>query len=325
MGDAAFHLSPDCSYKGPPGLEQIHRARARLYSEVREFFRVRGVLEVETPVINRTTATDPHIDSIQVTCNGRHQFLHTSPEYAMKGLLASLRCDIYQLCKVFRDGESGRLHHQEFTMLEWYRMGWSYRDLMMEVDDLIRHLLHDKFRLETAELIPYQEIFQRYCALDPWSAGEDDYSAACRKAGLTSVTRLSIEAYQSLLLDHIIAAQLPADHLIFVHDFPPDQASLARINDQGRAERFELYIAGLELANGYQELVDASEQRRRFNADNERRKVLGKAQLAPDNALISALEYGLPDCAGVALGMDRLLMLATGVDDIRKLLDCLAV
>lgn len=315
----AADAAPDRRAHRSPGFVQVQQARARLYGQVREFFRSRNVLEVETPAMHRTTATDPHIDSVRVTCNGHPQFLHTSPEYAMKGLLACLGCDIYQLCKVFRDGESGRFHHAEFTMLEWYRMRWSYRDLMKEVDALVGHLLEDSLPLKASRFVGFQEVFRRYCGLDPWSAGRQDYREACRKAGLSLPARWSVDAYQALLLDHVIATCLPRDCLVFVYDFPPAQASLARINDEQRAERFELYAGGLELANGYQELVDANEQRRRFEADNHRRRALGKEVLEPDPALIAALERGLPECAGVAVGMDRLLMLATGADDIRKL------
>lgn len=319
-------IAADAAPAGPhrrahrsPGFVQVQQARARLYARVREFFKARNVLEVETPAIHPTAVTDPHIDSVRVTCNGQAQFLHTSPEYAMKGLLASLGCDIYQLCKVFRDGESGRFHHAEFAMLEWYRMHWSYRDLMQEVDALVRHLLGDSLPLKASRFVGFQELFREYCGLDPWSAGREDYRDACRQAGLSLPARWPIDAYQALLLDHVIATRLPGDCPVFVYDFPAAQASLARINDRQRAERFELYAGGLELANGYQELVDADEQRRRFEADNRRRKALGKELLEADTALIAALERGLPECAGVAVGMDRLLMLATGVDDIRKL------
>lgn len=301
------------------GFVRVQQARARLYAGVREFFKSRDVLEVQTPAIHPTTVTDPHIDSVRVACNGQSRFLHTSPEYAMKGLLASLGCDIYQLCRVFRDGESGRFHHTEFTMLEWYRLHWSYRNLMEEVDALVRHLLSGSFPLQASRFVGFQEVFLQYCGLDPWSAGREDYRGACRQAGLSLPARWSVDAYQALLLDHVIATRFPRDCLVFVYDFPPAQASLARINDRQRAERFELYAGGLELANGYQELVDVSEQHRRFEADNRKREALGKEVLEPDPALIAALERGLPDCAGVAVGMDRLLMLATGVDDIRRL------
>lgn len=319
MQDPAIAADAAPAASRPPGFVQIQQARAHLYARVREFFKARDVLEVETPAIHHTTATDPHIDSVKVTCNGRSQFLHTSPEYAMKGLLARLGCDIYQLCRVFRDGESGRFHDVEFTMLEWYRLHWSYRDLMQEVDALVRQLLGERLPLQASRFVSYQEVFGQYCGLDPWSAGREDYRRACRQAGLSLPAQWSVDAYQALLLDHVIATRLPRDCLIFVHDFPPAQASLARINDRQRAERFELYAGGLELANGYQELVDANEQQRRFEADNRKRKALGKEVLKADPALIEALERGLPDCAGVAVGMDRVLMLATGVDDIRKL------
>ena len=298
------------------------QARARLYAKIREYFSARKVLEVETPIINRCTVTDPHIDSIGITCGGQRQFLHTSPEYAMKRLLVSLGCDAYQLCKVFRAGESGRFHHTEFTMLEWYRMGWSYRDLMQEVDDLVRQALDGGPALHESEFIRYQEAFLQYCALDPWSAGLEDYRSACRQAGIVPSVQWSCDACQALLLDQVIAAHLPKDRMTFVYDFPAQHSGLARINNQGRSERFEVYVGSLELANGYQELTDADKQRKRFDADNEKRRQEGKEVLESDESLIRALKKGLPECAGVALGIDRLLMLITDVDDIREVLAC---
>ncbi len=207
-------------------------------------------------------------------------------------------------------------------MLEWYRVGWTYQDLMAEVDRLVRGLLHGSAALRESEFIRYQDIFQQYCGLDPWSARQEDYRAVCTQADLFPVTQLSEEAYQALLLDQVIAARLPRDRLIFIYDFPVQQACLARISDQGRAERFELYAGNLELANGYQELTDADEHQRRFAADNSRRKQAGKEPLEMDVSLIAALRAGLPDCAGVALGVDRLLMLITGAADINELLAC---
>lgn len=313
-------VTSDPGDNGPSRVREVRLTRARLYAQVREFFAARGVLEVETPVIGRHAVTDPHIDSIELTADGQRRFLHTSPEYAMKRLLVTLRRDIYQLCKVFRAGESGRFHHAEFTMLEWYRVGWSYRDLMHEVDRLVRDLLHGVIDLHASEFIRYQEAFVRHCGLDPWSAGPEDYRSACAQAGISPPAQLSSDACQTLLLDQVVAARLPRDRPVFVYDFPAQSASLASINEQGRAERFELYIGSLELANGYQELTDVSEHRRRFKADNEAREQLGKQPLEADTSLIEALGRGLPECAGVALGIDRLLMLITGVDDIRDLL-----
>ena len=195
---------PGCN--GSSRVREVRLTRARLYAQVREFFAARGVLEVETPVIGRHAVTDPHIDSIELTTDGQRRFLHTSPEYAMKRLLVTLRRDIYQLCKVFRAGESGRFHHTEFTMLEWYRVGWSYRDLMHEVDRLVRDLLHGVIDLHASEFIRYQEAFVRHCGLDPWSAGLEDYRSACAQAGISPPAQLSCDACQALLLDQVVAA-----------------------------------------------------------------------------------------------------------------------
>ena len=296
------------------------QARARLYARLRDFFAARDVLEVETPIINPHAVTDPHIESIGIRHDDSRQYLHTSPEYAMKRLLVSLRCDIYQLCKVFRAGETGRFHHPEFTMLEWYRVGWSYQELMREVEQLVMHLLPGRVRLLESVAVGYREAFLRYCGLDPWTARTEDYRMACRDAGLALSMRYSRDDYQALLLDQVIAQRLPGDRLTFIYDFPVQLASLAKIDSQGRAQRFELYIGNLELANGYQELTDAGELVRRFEQDNEKRARAGKRPVEPDLRLVEALRKELPDCAGVALGIDRLLMLVTGADRIRDVL-----
>ncbi|MDE0411830.1 MAG: EF-P lysine aminoacylase EpmA [Gammaproteobacteria bacterium] len=309
--------SPD--HHGIPCLEAL-QARAKLYARVRDFFAARDVLEVETPILNPHTVTDPHIESIGVSHDDRRQYLHTSPEHAMKRLLVSLRCDIYQLCKVFRAGETGRFHHPEFTMLEWYRVGWSYQELMREVEQLVMHLLPGHVRLLESRAMGYREAFLRYCGLDPWTARTEDYRIACRDAGLAPSTQYSCADYQALLLDQVIAQRLPADRLTFIYDFPVQLASLARIDSEGRAQRFELYVGNLELANGYQELTDAGELVARFEQDNKERSRAGKRPMEPDPCLVEALREGLPDCAGVALGIDRLLMLITGADRISDVL-----
>ena len=309
--------SPD--HHGISRLEAL-QARARLYAQVRDFFAARDVLEVETPIINPHTVTDPHIESIGVSHADRRQYLHTSPEHAMKRLLVSLGRDIYQLCKVFRAGETGRFHHPEFTMLEWYRVGWSYRELMGEVEQLVLHLLPGHVRLLESGAMGYREAFVRYCGLDPWTARTEDYRIACRDAGLATSTQYSCDDCQALLLDQVIAQRLPADRLTFIHDFPAQLASLASIDSEGRAQRFELYVGNLELANGYQELTDAGELAARFEQDNKKRTRAGKRPMEPDPCLVEALREGLPDCAGVALGIDRLLMLITGADRISDVL-----
>ncbi len=296
------------------GLEE----RARVYAQIREFFAARDVLEVDTPAINRYAVTDPCIDSIGVKNRDLQAYLHTSPEYAMKRLLAFFKQDIYQLCKVFRAAEEGRYHHQEFTMLEWYRVGWSYRDLMREVDELVKDLLQVEFSLTT--FTTYRDTFREYCGLDLCQAERPDYIRIVSTAGLSLHTDLSIREYQELLLDQVIAPQFPANRLTFVYDFPVQQAALAKINQAGVAERFELYLGNIELANGFQELVDAQEQLQRFEEDNRTRKRTGKDFVEIDQQFTAALQAGLPECAGVALGVDRLLMVALGASQIEQVL-----
>lgn len=298
------------------GLE----ARAFLNAQIRKFFAARNVLEVETPIINFFTVTDPHIDSISVNKVKHVAFLHTSPEYAMKRLLADFKRDIYQLCKVFRDAEVGKYHHPEFTMLEWYRVGWSYQDLMHEVDELIKSLLQNKINLSQTKIFTYQDIFIDYCGFDPRQAKQLDYSHACDRAGISPSTKLSNQEYQELLLDQVIAQQLPKDCLTFIYDYPAQQAALAKLNSAGMAERFELYLGNIELANGFQELTNAQEQLARFEADNQKRQISGKEKVVIDKKFIAALKAGLPDSAGVALGVDRLLMLILGIAEIRDVL-----
>ncbi len=298
------------------GLE----ARAFLNAQIRKFFAARNVLEVETPIINFFTVTDPHIDSISVNKVKHVAFLHTSPEYAMKRLLADFKRDIYQLCKVFRAAEVGKYHHPEFTMLEWYRVGWSYQDLIHEVDELIASLLQNKINLSQTKIFTYQDIFIDYCGFDPWQAKQLDYSHACDRAGISPSTKLSNQEYQELLLDQVIAQQLPKDRLTFIYDYPAQQAALAKLNSAGMAERFELYLGNIELANGFQELTNAQEQLARFEADNQMRQKSGKEKVVIDKKFIAALKAGLPYSAGVALGVDRLLMLILGIAEIRDVL-----
>lgn len=296
------------------GLEE----RARVYAQIREFFAARNVLEVDTPAINHYAVTDPYIDSIGVKSRDYQAYLHTSPEYAMKKLLAFFKRDIYQLCKVFRAAEEGRYHHLEFTMLEWYRVGWSYRDLMREVDELVRDLLQVEF--SPTAFTTYRDVFWEYCGFDLHQAERPNYILAGRTAGFSLRNDLSIREYQELLLDQVIAPQFPSNRLTFIYDFPVQQAALAKINQAGVAERFELYLGNVELANGFQELVDAQEQLQRFEEDNHTRKRIGKNFVEIDQQFTAALQAGLPECAGVALGMDRLLMVALGASKIEQVL-----
>ena len=312
-----IHTSTDWQpLVSPQGLE----ARSSLYTQTREFFASRNVLEVETPIIQASAVTDPYIESIPAHNIDSELYLHTSPEYCMKRMLAFYKQDIYQLCKVFRAGESGRYHHFEFTMLEWYRVGWSYQKLMLEVNEFIKFLSKDKIKLGETVFTSYQDIFIKYCEIDPMQANQAEYIRACQFADISLTEKLSEQGYQELLLDQAIAPQFPKDQLTFIYDFPMQQAELAKINQNGVAERFELYIGAIELANGFQELTDADEQLERFKADNIKREQNNRNQIDIDKKFLAALQAGVPESSGVALGIDRLLMLLLGASEIKEVL-----
>ena len=298
-----------------PGLLQ---ARALLLREIREFFAERKVMEVETPLISMSGNTDPEIQSIRTADGG---YLRTSPEFALKRLLASGSGDIYELGRVFRGGEAGRMHNPEFTMLEWYRKGFSHHRLMDEVTDLVRRCGRGKFDHWPVQKLSYRQLFLHHAGLDPNDA---DVSALAERAQESGINELELTRRQwlDLLLSVVIQPALPENCLTYVHDFPADQAALARVRRDNPpvAERFELYLSRTELANGYQELTDAAEQARRFEADNRRRESRGQPVYQADHNLVKALEHGLPECAGVALGVDRLLMAVTGAASITEVL-----
>jgi len=300
------------------------RRRAAALDTTREFFRQRGVLEVETPAMINSPVSDVNIGSVRVEMpggDGRPLFLHTSPEYAMKRLLAAGSGDIYQVCHVFRGAERGRQHNPEFTMLEWYRLGFSLEQLMDEVADLVLALLGRELPVEK---ISYREAVHRHAGFDPLDASDDVLRHAAGELGLES-TRAR-DAGRDELLDLVVGARvgpaLGASGLTFVHRYPASQAALARLDsaDPRLALRFELYHRGIELANGYHELTDAAEQRMRFGNDLELRKARSRPAFSIDQFLLAALEAGLPDCAGVALGFDRVLMLAVGAATIDEVL-----
>lgn len=298
----------------PTALTGQLEARAGLLRAIREFFHDRNVLEVETPLMSKSGNTDPEIHSIRTDAG---QYLRTSPEFALKRLLAAGSGDIYELGRVFRQGESGRSHNPEFTLLEWYRTGWSYRQLMDEVADLVKFCGKGKFDRWPVNAISYRQLFLDHLRVDPLTA---DVQLLGSTAGDHGIRDIDLERNQwlDLLLSFVIQPALPKQCLTFVFDYPADQAALSRIRpgDPPLAERFELYLGRTELANGYQELTDAIEQRRRFEAENTERESLGKPVCRIDQRLISALEHGLGECAGVALGVDRLLMAIGDVDSI---------
>jgi lysyl-tRNA synthetase class 2 len=295
------------------------KARANLLKTIRSYFSDRHVMEVETPLISSAGNTDPEINSIR-TDDG--SYLRTSPEFALKRLLSNGCGDIYELGRVFRAGESGRYHNPEFTMLEWYRVGFSYHRLMDEVSDLVRVCGQGIFEQWTEQRFSYQQLFLNYLDLDPFTADIPALSAAAKRNGIDDI-ELERKQWLDLLISLVIQPALPGNKLTFVYDFPSDHAALAQIRagTPPVAERFELYLGHTELANGYQELTDGGEQRRRFEADNAKREKRGQAVYQIDHRLIAALEHGMPECAGVALGVDRLLM---AIEDCQSLNDVTA-
>lgn len=306
-------------------MEHI-RLRARLLATIRAFFAERGVMEVETPLLSAAAATDPYLESFSCRYHGPGEYdgerfyLQTSPEFAMKRLLAAGSGPIYQICKSFRNGEFGRHHNPEFTMLEWYRPGFDHHLLMDEVEALIRMILG----CGEAERVSYGDLFQRHLGFDPHTVSCDRLQRCARLKGLdvAGMGDADRDTWLTLLLTHLIEPSLGAKQPLFVYDFPASQAMLARVREgqPAVAERFELYVKGVELANGFHELADAGQQRRRFEENLNKRSELGMARLPMDSSLLQALVAGLPDCAGVALGMDRLLMLVAGADALRQII-----
>lgn len=317
------HTDAESSAPGWAGLDwrpgaslQMLEARAGLLARLRAFFSERGVLEVETPVIARAGATDPHLASLRLA-GTRSGYLQTSPEFAMKRLLAAGSGPIYQICKCFRDGEQGRRHNPEFTMLEWYRPGFDHHQLMSEVTELCRHVLG----IQDLPRVTYRDLFIGLLGINPHAASAGQLEAAAR-ARLDVAAAMDRSGWLDLLMSLVIEPSLPA--AVLVYDFPREQAALSRLdrNAEGElvAQRFELFIGGMELANGYHELTDADELAARFTADVRRRELAGLPGVPIDQHLLAAQYSGLPPCAGVALGVDRLLMLSTGAAAIDEVL-----
>ncbi len=302
----------------PSASIAIIRARARLYQQIRAFFADRDCLEVDTPLLASSTNTDPDIGSITADNLGVTLYLQSSPEFAMKRLLAADCGSIYQICHAFREGESGSRHSSEFTLLEWYRPGLDYRRLMDEMEQLIDLLSgrHNEYRR-----VSYGELFLQYTGIDIQSTKIEairEY-CACRVPG-TDIEQLDFDQCLDLLISLIIGPAMKG--YMFVYDYPVSQAALAKVNADNSqvAERFELFYNGLELANGFSELTDSGLQRERFEVDNRQRRARGLPIYPIDESLLTALESGLPECAGVALGLDRLLMVLEKSDAIDQVL-----
>lgn len=304
----------------PSACLALIEERAELNRWVREFFSQRSVLEIETPILSQAAVSDPYIQPVTASVLGKTYYLQTSPEYPMKRFLcAHPRC-IYQIAKVFRQGEAGTRHNPEFSMLEWYRMGFDHQQLMDEVAELVSEYLG----ITQQWRVSYGQLFAEYLNINPFTATDEALWQKLQQlqGEFPKVNRLGL---LDLLMTHYLEPQLPRDTLVFVDDFPADQAALARIESnasgcQSVAKRFELYVNGYEIANGYWELADAEELRQRFQQDQCTRKDLGQAPRPLDEPLLAAMASGFPDCAGVALGLDRLLMLKTQQPSIKAVL-----
>jgi elongation factor P--(R)-beta-lysine ligase len=304
--------------------------RARLNAAVRRFFDERGVVEVETPVLSRAGNTDPNIASFSLEFSGRTdgaprtRWLRTSPEYPLKRLLAADFGDCYELGRVFRDGEAGGRHNPEFTMLEWYRIGWDHRQLIHETAALVNTALALVGRKAALKQVSYHALYREQLGINAATASVEDLRAALGDV-VIDPSGLTRDDWLDLLMTHRLQPSFPTDQLLALYDYPASQCALARIRENSAdgapvAERFELYLGPLELANGYHELADAAEQGARFDRDLQRRAERNDVQPLRDENLLAALSAGFPACAGVALGMDRLMMAMLGTTRIADVL-----
>lgn len=285
---------------------------------IRAFFDQRNVLEVETPALSIAAISDPAIQSIPASIDQHLRYLHTSPELAMKRLLASGSGDIYQICKVFRAGEAGRYHNLEFTLLEWYRLNWDAEQLQAETVSLIQTVAEHPLRVKR---LSYAVCFEQALGIDPLTIATEKLEALAKSKSLLPDSQLSHDSLLDLLFSMAVVSSFADQQLTIVYDYPASQAALARLNpDRLTAARFEIFWGQTELANGYHELTDSSEQQQRFERDNILRRSTGQPVMPLDKNFLASLQAGLPDCAGVALGLDRVLMKVTGQDHIDKVI-----
>lgn len=306
----------------PTATPKVLRLRAQLNALIRKFFSERNVLEVETPILSAAGNTDANIESFQLQFIGpksagqSQRWLRTSPEFALKRMVAAGVGDCYELGKVFRNGEAGRKHNPEFTMLEWYRVGWTHHQLMDECAELIKEALHLAGRRATVRDTSFRQLYHESFGFDPLVASEDELRAPLAVFDINP-EGLVREDWLDLLMTHLIEPSIPGNRILIVYDYPASQCALAKIRpgDVPVAERFEVYVGPLELANGYHELNDASEQRERFGRDLGIRQKRAAVQPPVDERLLAALPK-LPNCAGVALGIDRLMMAMLGSDRV---------
>ena len=318
---------PEIDWQPTCSLDVI-RMRAEMLQKIRLFFQQRSVLEVETPLLINVIGTDPHLDFFYTEWSSppvrQKLFLQTSPEFAMKRLLSAGSGSIYQICKAFRNGESGRYHNPEFTLLEWYRTGYNLQQLMVEVAELME-ILFDCRGLQSTQTISYEELFKQHTGLNCLEFSYSAYCAFAQTKGLTEAITLcgyDHALWLDFIFSHCIQPHIGINAFCMVFGYPACQSSLARNNVENPliTERVELFLNGVELGNGYHELIDADEQERRFNAEIVLRKERHLPEVDKDYRLLAALRYGLPDCSGIAIGLDRLLMLLANCSSINEVL-----
>ncbi|HEU4655213.1 MAG TPA: EF-P lysine aminoacylase EpmA [Steroidobacteraceae bacterium] len=295
--------------------------RAKMLRSIRDYFAATRALEVETPSLSAAAVTDVHLASVEARANAERRYLITSPEYAMKRLLAAGCGDIWQIGRVYRDGELGRWHNPEFTLIEWYRLGMDHHSLMSDVERLINAALPAAKQFDRAERVTYRDAVQVHAGVD---ALEDPVAVLVARLESANIDvprdlHTDRDACLDLIMSTLVGPHLGHGRLTFIYDYPASQAALARVRGPV-ASRFEAYLEGVELANGFHELANASEQRARFQADLEQRSKRGLPQMPVDEHFLSALEHGLPECSGVALGFDRLVMCAVDAKHIRDVL-----
>ncbi len=314
----------------------VRLQRAQMLHDIRAFFYERDVLEVETPALSQAANTDPYIESFQInnTNNDQHaRYLHTSPEYPMKRLLADNSGDIYQISKVWRQAESGSKHNPEFTLLEWYRLDFNYQQLIREVETLLSGILIEKCQ-KTALVISYQQLFLENLNINPHTVSHTELVACAQSAmssfDLADLNSFSTQELLDALLTHCIEPKFETDRLTFVIDYPVTQSALAMIGksafdtsqqNQDIAMRFEVYFGALELGNGYQELIDYDENCRVLETENKTRRQHKQVTMPKDTLFLEAIKSGLPKCAGVAIGLDRVLMAIAGKDNIKQVIN----
>ena len=308
----------------PSAGPEVARTRAKMLERVRRYFKDCDVLEVDTPALSRYAGSDPNIDSLAVQSQfGDRLFLHSSPEFCMKRLLAGGYPDIYSVCRVFRDGESGKRHTPEFTMIEWYRLGFELDEIIDDTTRFISACIDDTALVENVLRLEYEDAFRTAVGIDPLGAPVESLADCVdADAHLRREVGDDRDAWLDLIMSTVVAPGFEKNRLTVVQHYPASQAALARLcpADARVSDRFEVFYGDIELANGYVELTDAEEQRKRVDADLARREQLGRRTDPWDRHLIAALESGLPECAGVAVGLERLQMVFDKTDDIRDVM-----